>query len=134
MPITLTMSPINLDGSASNFIYAIVQVAFSGSYSTGGDTVDFTQIADKLSGSQIIQVFAESNSATDSSFGTAGGYYTMKGNAQITPGQTSPVPTLLNAWKIKLFNSGGTEFSAGAYSAAVLSDVVTISLTLRKLL
>jgi hypothetical protein len=34
--------------SANNFVYAIATLTFSGTCSTGGDTLDFTQIADKL--------------------------------------------------------------------------------------
>jgi len=40
--------------SASNFVYAIATLTFTGSYSTGGDAVDFTTVADKLPSTQII--------------------------------------------------------------------------------
>ena len=60
MPITITLLPSNVDGSGSNLFYAIGTLAFSGSYTTGGDTLDFTQVADKLPSTQIIQVFADS--------------------------------------------------------------------------
>ncbi len=133
MAITLSLSPVNLDGSASNLMYAVVGATFSGSYSTGGDTVDFTQIADKLESTQIINAIAESNSATNTAFGQTGGYFIMQGNPTTTPGQSSPVATALNAWKMKLFNGGGTELAAGAYPASVTSDNVQILLTLRKL-
>src|SRR5260370_24506400 len=60
MPITISLSPLNVDSSASNFVYAIGTLTFSGNYPTGGDTLDFTQVADKLPSTQIVQAFAES--------------------------------------------------------------------------
>lgn len=114
MPITITLLPNNCDGSGSNLFYAIGTLAFSGNYSTGGDTLDFTQVADKLPSTQIIQVFADSQNGN-------GGYYV-------------PVQgTALNNWKLKAFNGGGTEISAGAYPGSVTSDVVQVTVTARKL-
>jgi hypothetical protein len=60
MPITISLSPLNVDSSASSFVYVIASLTFSGSYPTGGDTLDFTQIADKLPSSLVLQAFAES--------------------------------------------------------------------------
>jgi hypothetical protein len=56
MAITITLLPSNTDGSGSNLLYAIGTLTFSGNYPTGGDTLDFTTVADKLSSTQIIQV------------------------------------------------------------------------------
>jgi len=39
---------------------------FSETYPTGGDTLDFTQIADKLPSTQMVQVFAESQNGNSS--------------------------------------------------------------------
>ena len=60
MPITISLSPLNVDSSANNFVYAIATLTFSGNYPTGGDILDFTQVADKLPSTQIVQVFDES--------------------------------------------------------------------------
>src|SRR2546430_10671510 len=68
MPITITLTPNNVDGSGSNLFYAIGTLTFSGNYSTGGDTLDFTTVVDKLPSTQIIQVFADSQNGN-------GGYY-----------------------------------------------------------
>ncbi len=115
MPITITLQSNNVDGSGSNLFYAIGALAFSGNYPTGGDTLDFTTVADKLPSDQIIQVFADSQNGN-------GGYYVpVQGSA-------------LNNWKLKAFNGGGTELSAGAYPASVTSDIVQITITARKLL
>lgn len=115
MAITINLSPLNVDSSASNFVYAIATLSFSGSYVTGGDTLDFTQVADKLPSTQIIQAFAESHN------GNAGYYVSVAGSA-------------LNNWKLKCFNGGGTEITAGAYPSSVTTDVVQLSITARKLI
>ena len=115
MPITISLLPNNVDSSASNFVYAIATLTFSGSYPTGGDTLDFTTVADKIPSTQIIQAFAESQN------GNSGYYIPVQGSA-------------LNNWKLKCFLGGGTEITAGAYPASVTSDIVQLSITARKLL
>jgi hypothetical protein len=115
MATTISLSPLNVDSSANNFVYAIGTLTFSGNYVTGGDTLDFTTVADKLPSTQIIQAFAESQN------GNSGYYVTVAGAA-------------LNNWKLKAFNGGGTEISAGAYPASVTTDVVQLAITARKLL
>ena len=114
MAITITLLPNNVDGSGNNFFYAIGTLTFSGNYSTGGDTLDFTQVADKLDSTQIIQAFVDSQN------GNAGYYVPVAGSA-------------LNNWKLKAFVGGGTEVTAGAYPASVTSDIVQITITARKL-
>jgi hypothetical protein len=84
MPITISLSPLNVDSSANNFVYAVATLAFSGTYPTGGDTIDFTTVADKLPSTQIIQAFAESQN------GNSGYYVAVAGTA-------------LNNWKLKAF-------------------------------
>ena len=115
MPITISLSQLNVDSSASNFVYAIATLTFSGNYPTGGDTLDFTTVADKLPSTQIVQAFAESQN------GNSGYYIPVQGSA-------------LNNWKLKAFVGGGTEITAGAYPASVTSDIVQLSITARKLL
>jgi len=115
MPITISLLPNNVDSSASNFVYAIATLTFSGSYPTGGDTLDFTTVADKIPSTQIVQAFAESQN------GNSGYYIPVQGSA-------------LNNWKLKCFLGGGTEITAGAYPASVTSDIVQLSITARKLL
>src|SRR5713226_7227493 len=109
MPITISLLPSNSDGSGSNLFYAIGTLAFSGNYPTGGDTLDFTTVADKLPSDQLIQVFADSQN------GNSGYYVPVQGSA-------------LNNWKLKCLLGGGTEIAAGAYPASVTSDIVQLSL------
>jgi len=115
MAITISLSPLNVDSSASNFVYAVATLTFTGNYPTGGDTLDFTQVADKLPSDTIVQVFAESQN------GNSGYYIPIQG-------------TGLNNWKLKAFLGGGTEITAGAYPASVTTDIVQLSITARKLL
>ncbi len=114
MAIQITILPGNVDGSGNNLVYAIGTLAFSGNYVAGGDTMDFTTVADKLTSTQIIQVF------TDSQNGNAGYYIPVVGTA-------------LNNWKLKAFTGGGVEVTAGAYPASVTTDIVQITITTRKL-
>ena len=64
MPITITVLPNNTDGSGSNLLYAIGTLTFSGNYVVGGDTLDFTSVADKLPSTQIIQALVDSQNAS----------------------------------------------------------------------
>ena len=115
MPITISILPNNVDSSASNFVYAVATLTFSGNYPTGGDTLDFTQVSNQLPSDTIVQVFAESQN------GNSGYYIPIQGSA-------------LNIWKLKDFAGGGTELSAGAYPVSVTNDIVQLSITARKLL
>ena len=115
MPITLSLQSTNVDSSASNFVYAIATLSFTGSYPAGGDTLDFTQIDSLIPSTTIVQAFAESQN------GNSGYYIPVQGSA-------------LNNWKLKAFNGGGTEITAGAYPAGVTTDVVQLAITARKLL
>jgi hypothetical protein len=115
MAITISLGPLNVDSSASNFVYAVATLTFTGNYPTGGDTLDFTQVADRLPSTQVVQAFAESQN------GNSGYYIPIQGSA-------------LNNWKLKAFLGGGTEITAGAYPASVTTDIVQLSVTARKLL
>jgi hypothetical protein len=115
MPIAISLSPTNVDSSANNFVYAIATLTFSGNYPTGGDTVDFTTISDKLPSTVVIQAFAESQA------GNSGYYVAVAGSG-------------LNNWKLKAFSGGGVEIAGGAYPASVTTDNVQLVITARKLL
>ena len=115
MPITITLLPSNEDGSGSNLFYAIGTLSFSGSYPTGGDTLDFTTVASVLPSDQVIQVFADSQN------GNSMYYVPVQGSA-------------LNTWKLKAFTGGGAELTTGAYPTSVTTDIVQVTITARKLL
>jgi hypothetical protein len=115
MPISIALTSNNVDSSASNFAYALATLTFSGNYPTGGDTLDFTPVASLLPTTTVLQAFAESQN------GGAGYYVAVIGSA-------------LNNWKLKCFTGGGVEITAGAYPAAVTTDIVQLMVTARKLL
>ena len=112
--MALAINITNID-SGKNALYIFGTLAASGSYPSGGDTLDFTTVADRLPSTQIIQAFAESQN------GNSGYYIPVQGSA-------------LNNWKLKCFLGGGTEITAGAYPAGVTGDIVQLSITARKLL
>jgi len=116
MAITISLSPLNVDSSASNFVYAIATLTFTGNYPTGGDTLDFTAVADKLPSTTVVQAFSESQNGDGTYF-----YVPVQGTA-------------LNNWKLKTFSGVGTELTAGAYPGTVTGDIVQLSITARKLL
>jgi hypothetical protein len=114
MAITITLLPNAEDGSGRNIFCAIGTLTFSGSYTTGGDTLDFTTVADRLPSTQVLQVLAESQN------GNSGYYVPVQGSA-------------LNTWKLKAFTGGGTELSSGAYPSSVTGDIVQITIFATKL-
>jgi len=116
MAIAIGLVPGNVDSSASNFVYGLATLTFSGNYPTGGDTLDFTTVADKLPSDTIVQAFAESQNGNGGNF-----YIPVAGTA-------------MNNWKLKCFVPAGTEITAGAYPGSVTGDVVQLSITARKLL
>jgi hypothetical protein len=89
-------------------------LTFTGSYTANGDTLDLTAVADKLSSTQIVQLFADSQN------GNSIYYVPILGSA-------------LNNSKLKVFNGGGTELTAGTYPAGVSGDIVQLTITARKL-
>jgi hypothetical protein len=108
----------DVDGSASNFIYVNGQLKFSGNYPSGGDTLDWTTVPDKLAASQCINLSIASQTL---------------GNNYIPIGGPA---TALNSWKVICQTPGtfNSQLSAGAYPAGITGDTVTFSATFRKLL
>ncbi len=116
MAIAINLPYNNVDSSANNFVYAAGTLAFSGSYATGGDTLDFSAVADRIASSQPpLQLSISSQN------GAFNQYVPVQGSA-------------LNNWKVKVASPGGTELAAGAYPAGVTSDIVTFQAIFRKLL
>ena len=112
------LSSKDVDGSAANFVYVTGQLKFSGNYVTGGDTLDWTTVADKTSSSQCLNCFLDWQ-------GIGNNYYPI--------GQASMA---LNGWKVKVQAVGtyNTEHAASAYEAAITGDVVSFTACFRKML
>ena len=96
-------------------IRTIYRLAFSGSYATSGDTLDFTNggVNSAVPGyaTKIISVVAYGN-GTGSTITALGGIY------------VPTVGTAITNWLLEIFKVGGTQYSAGAYSTDVTGDVV----------
>jgi hypothetical protein len=110
----------DVDGSASNFIYIQGQFKLTGNYPAGGDVIDWTTLGFLPGSTQCLQASA----------------WSINGNLvnQFVP--VGSGSTALNAWKLKISaaSSFGTEFTAGAYSAALLADTVAFVAVFRKFL
>jgi len=111
------LSAKDVDGSANDFVYVQGILKFTGNYSTGGDTLDWTTVADKLASDQCFSVFLDWQSLGNN-------YFSIGGAA-----------TPLNGWKIKVQAPGtfNSELTAGAYPAGITGDVVPFQATFRKL-
>src|SRR5436309_7796848 len=113
----------DVDGTAQNFVFTQHKLTFSGSYATGGDTLDLTSIARLVpSGSQPLQVFIEGNSSAATAQSFLGGYYVAITGASLA------------TWKVKIFAAAGTELAAGAYGVAITGDIITMQICWRKLI
>jgi len=108
----------DIDSSASNFIYVNGQIKFSGNYVSGGDTLDWTTVSDRLASTNCISLSLSSQ--------TLGNNYVPLGGPS----------TALNGWKIVVQTPGtfNTQLSAGAYPAGITGDTVIFTACFRKLL
>src|SRR5579859_3213194 len=125
MPIAVTISKVEASGQN---LYAQGYLTFSGNYSTGGDTLDFTQATADPS-FQGLNPQIESTGPCD---GLAA--WSVNGNLlfQYVPIQGNA----LNNNKIKVSASGtfGTELAAGAYPAGVTGDKVAWTAAFKKMI
>lgn len=114
----------DIDSSGQWYCYGSFRLAFSNSYSTGGDTLDLTAVANLFPSGTLVYAFIDGN-GTGTQQSASGGYYVVIGN--------QGAGTALNAFKVKIFAAAGTELAAGAYPAAVTGDYVVLSTQWRKL-
>lgn len=119
----------DIDGTGANFVNTKMLLQFSGSYVSGGDTLDLSTVSGLIpSGSVPVLVEATPmGTAAVPSLSAAGGLY------QVIQAASAALSTYL----LKIFaNSAGstTEYSAGAYGTDVLGDIVILQTTWRKLI
>ncbi|HYT06995.1 MAG TPA: hypothetical protein VEL77_05040 [Rugosimonospora sp.] len=101
--MALAINITNID-SGKNALYIFGTLAASGSYPSGGDTLDFTTVANQIGASQApVQVWVG---------GTSGDNYAFVRAA---------TPTLANG-KIKINTASNTELAAGAYPSRITGD------------
>ena len=105
MAIAAVVTDIDNSGKS---LYVTATLTFSGSYSTGGDTIDFTTIIGKGYLGRVFQ--AGKSPLYGYAAGTSGHSYGL-----------IPGTTLANG-KIKINTTAGTELAAGAYPAGVSGD------------
>jgi len=113
MALTLTVRQFDVDSTGKQ-VYVAGVVAATGSYTTGGDTLDLSNQSFIPSAQLPKQV---------SLFTQTGQVY----NYAFIQG------TALNNNKVKVYAAGGTELAAGAYPAGILSDIIAFSAVYPKL-
>lgn len=128
MAIAISLQNVNAD---DNIVQVAGKLVFSGNYSTGGDTLDFSGVNSPISVDPAFQglypFIPSSGAPTDLDV------WSVNGNLQF---QYVPIQgsTLANS-KVKLSASAtfGTELAAGAYPAGVTGDVVNFYAQFKKL-
>jgi hypothetical protein len=98
MSLAITISSVDSD---QNSFYARGKLTASGSYSTGGDTLDFSGQGSIPAAQPPIQVWVGGS--------TGDAYAWIAGSA-------------LNSGKVKINTAAGTELAAGAYPARITGD------------
>jgi len=101
--MALAINIVDIDSGEGN-LYVFATVTPSGNYSTGGDTLDFTTVANQLGASQApVQVWVAGSTGDAYAFIRAGS------------------PALANG-KIKISTASATELASGAYPARITGD------------
>jgi hypothetical protein len=127
MAVTLTLTDID---PGTTQLYAFGTVQLSGNYPSGGDTIDWTQLAKQIT----VRGQTLESSMTDPPYGPIQASFTVQGG---TPNQYQMQQgAAASNWKMRGYStgSGGAEFTGGAaYPASATSDVITFSAQFRKL-
>ena len=101
--MALAINITNID-SGENDLYVFGTLTVSGSYTSGGDTLDFTTVANQIGASQApVQAWVGGSTGDNYGFVRAAS------------------PTLANG-KIKINTASNTELGAGAYPARITGD------------
>ena len=114
----------DIDASGQNFATTYAVLTPSGSYVTGGDTVDLTPIASLTPSGSLpieIDVVGQGNTA-GTSWTAIGNYYAVVQG------------TALNNYKLQCWVAAGTQLAAGAYPATVTNDKILVKVLWRKML
>ena len=127
MAVTLTLTDVD---PGTTQLYAFGTVTLSGTYPTGGDTIDWTQLAKQIAArGQTVD-----SSMTDPAYGPIQAGFTVQGG---TPNQYQMQQgTAASNWKMRGYSTGsaGAEFTGGsAYPSSETTDVITFSAQFRRL-
>ncbi len=127
MAVTLTLSDID---PGTTQLYAFGTVQLSGTYPTGGDTLDWTQLAKQIA----VRGQTVDSSMADPAYGPIQASFTVQGG---TPNQYQMQQgTAASNWKMRGYSTGsaGAEFTGGsAYPSSATTDVITFSAQFRRL-
>ena len=107
MALTLTVHQFDVDSTGKQ-VYVAGVVTASGNYTTGGDTLDLS------AQSFIPSAQLPKQAALFTQTGQVYNYAFIQGAA-------------LNSCKVKIYVAGGAELAAGAYPAAITSDIIAFS-------
>jgi hypothetical protein len=110
----------SIESNAGRFIVTHCRFVLSGSYTSNGDTLDFTNggVNSAVPPAQnrgIASIQVQGNGPAGS-IGANGGNYT-------------PIPgSNLTNWLLKIFATAGSQYSAGAYSTDATSDIIAATI------
>jgi len=127
MAVTLTLTDVD---PGTTQLYAFGTVTLSGTYPTGGDTLDWTQLAKQIA----VRGQTVDSSMIDPAYGPIQAGFTVQGG---TPNQYQMQQgTAASNWKMRGYSTGsaGAEFTGGsAYPSSATTDVITFSAQFRRL-
>src|SRR6266705_266103 len=127
MPVMLTLTDVD---PGTTQLYAFGTVALSGTYPTGGDTIDWTQLAKQIA----VRGQTVDSSMADPAYGPIQASFTVQGG---TPNQYQMQQgAAANNWKMRGYSTGsaGAGFTGGsAYPSSATTDVITFSAQFRRL-
>lgn len=118
--------------STEDIIEVWFQILFSGSYISGGDTLDLTTLAGQVSSNEgsildtdvvnVMPIGIHVDSQTGGWGASGGGYYEIKTWKNVSGG----VATVLTpkTCKVQTFAAGGSEQGAGAHDGTIIGDYV----------
>ncbi len=127
MSVTLTLTDVD---PGTTQLYAFGTVTLSGTYPSGGDTIDWTQLAKQIA----VRGQTVDSSMADPAYGPIQASFTVQGG---TPNQYQMQQgTAASNWKMRGYSTGsaGAEFTGGsAYPSSATTDVITFSAQFRRL-
>ena len=127
MAVILTLTDVD---PGTTQLYAFGTVQLSGTYPTGGDTLDWTQLAKQIA----VRGQTVDSSMADPAYGPIQAGFTVQGG---TPNQYQMQQgTAASNWKMRGYSTGsaGAEFTGGsAYPSSATTDVITFSAQFRRL-
>ena len=129
--MSLTLTLLKVMGRTDQSIQALVLIAASGNYPSGGDIVNFATLAGQQAsvGGEIDADVANQlpdavvvDSETGGWGASGGGYYECQSYTNANP----PTPLTPQTCKLRAFSAGGTEESAGAYDSTIKDDRIVM--------